>query len=53
MFIADLSYAGAGDAGVALLAQSKLGVLVGSLVSAVLGCILLSKTLPQDLQKQS
>jgi NhaA family Na+:H+ antiporter len=53
MFIADLSYAGAGDAGVALLAQAKLGVLVGSLVSAVLGCILLSKTLPQDLQKQS
>ena len=53
MFIADLSYAGAGDAGVALLAQAKLGVLVGSLVSAVLGCILLSKTLPQDLKKQS
>ena len=53
MFIADLSYAGAGEAGVALLAQSKLAVLVGSLVSAVLGAFLLSRTLPQNLQKQS
>lgn len=49
MFIADLSYAGLGADGAALLAQSKLGVLVGSVVSAVLGCFLLSKTLPKEL----
>ena len=48
MFIADLSYSGAGEAGMALLNQSKLGVLSGSVISAVLGCILLNKTLPKE-----
>ena len=48
MFIADLSYAGAGEAGIALLNQAKLGVLTGSLISALLGCALLNRTLPQD-----
>ena len=48
MFIADLSYAGLGDAGAALLDQAKLGVLVGSVISAVLGCVLLNFTLPKD-----
>ena len=48
MFIADLSYAGLGEAGAALLDQAKLGVLVGSVVSAVLGCILLNFTLPKN-----
>ena len=47
MFIADLSYAGAGAAGAALLDQAKLGVLVGSVIAAVLGCLLLGKTLPE------
>lgn len=47
MFIADLSYAGLGAAGAALLSQAKLGVLCGSVISAVLGCILLNRTLPQ------
>ena len=46
MFIADLSYAGTGQIGETLLAQAKLGVLCGSVISAVLGCILLNKTLP-------
>ena len=50
MFIADLSYAGLGAEGTSLLAQAKLGVLVGSVVSAVLGCILLGKTLPKELK---
>lgn len=50
MFIADLSYAGLGTEGALLLAQAKLGVLVGSVVSAVLGCILLGKTLPKELK---
>ena len=48
MFIADLSYAGLGADGDALLPQAKLGVLVGSVISAVLGCILLHKTLPKE-----
>ncbi|MBQ1178508.1 MAG: Na+/H+ antiporter NhaA [Bacteroidaceae bacterium] len=47
MFIADLSYSGLGDAGTALLGQAKLGVLIGSLLSALLGCLLLHKTLPR------
>ena len=47
MFIADLSYAGLGAEGATLLAQTKLGVLIGSVISAVLGCILLHKTLPK------
>jgi NhaA family Na+:H+ antiporter len=47
MFIADLSYSGLGEAGVALLNEAKLGVLSGSVISALLGCILLNKTLPK------
>ena len=47
MFIADLSYAGLGASGDALLAQAKLGVLCGSVISAILGCILLNRTLPK------
>ena len=48
MFIADLSYAGAGDAGILLLNQAKLGVLCGSVLAAVLGCVLLNLTLPKE-----
>ncbi|MBQ3207058.1 MAG: Na+/H+ antiporter NhaA [Bacteroidales bacterium] len=47
MFIADLSYAGLGATGDALLAQAKLGVLCGSVISAILGCILLNRALPK------
>ena len=47
MFIADLSYAGLGAEGAALLVQAKLGVLFGSVISAVSGCLLLNKTLPE------
>jgi NhaA family Na+:H+ antiporter len=47
MFIADLSYKGV-EGGTALLNQAKLGVLTASVVSAVLGCILLNKTLPKE-----
>lgn len=46
MFIADLSYAGV-EGGPALLNQAKLGVLCGSVIAAVLGCVLLNKTLPK------
>ena len=48
MFIADLSYSGLGADGAALLSQAKLGVLCGSVISAVLGCVLLNKTLPKS-----
>ena len=48
MFIADLSYAELGAEGVALLGQAKLGVLLGSVISAMLGCVLLAKTLPKN-----
>ena len=48
MFIADLSYSGLGEEGLALLNQAKLGVLAGSLISALLGCALLSRTLPKE-----
>ena len=47
MFIADLSYSGLGETGATLLSEAKLGVLCGSVIAAVLGCILLNKTLPK------
>ena len=48
MFIADLSYAGLGADGLAMLDQAKLGVLLGSVVSAIVGSLLLNKTLPKS-----
>ena len=47
MFIADLSYMGIGENGTLLLNQAKLGVLAGSVLSAVIGVICLHMTLPQ------
>lgn len=52
MFIADLSYASVGASGVVMLNQAKLGVLCGSVLSAVLGCLLLNRNLP-PVQKDS
>ena len=43
MFIASLSYA-EGDP---MLNQAKLGIILGSVISAVFGCVLLNKTLPK------
>lgn len=48
IFIADLSYASLGEDGAMLLNQAKLGILCGSLVSAILGCILLNRYLPKE-----
>lgn len=48
MFIADLSYAGVSATGAKLLGEAKLGVLCGSIISAILGCILLNKNLPKE-----
>ncbi len=45
IFIADLSYASL--EGNTLLNEAKLGILCGSIISAILGCILLNKYLPK------
>lgn len=49
MFIADLSYAGLGADAALQLGQAKLGVLLGSVISALLGSILLNKALPKQV----
>mgnify|MGYP003295222188 FL=1 len=50
IFIADLSYASIGAEGTALLNGAKLGILCGSSVSAVIGCILLNRYLPKEAE---
>ena len=47
MFIADLAYSPLGAEGVAMLDRAKLGILVGTVVSALLGALMLNKTLPK------
>lgn len=49
MFIADLSYSGV-DGGAAILDQAKLGIIIGSVLAAVLGCLILNRTLPKEKQ---
>lgn len=51
MFIADLSYMGAGEDGQMLLNQAKLAVLAGSVIAALIGCFMLNKTLPESTEK--
>ena len=46
IFIADLSYAALGS-GTTLLSEAKLGILCGSLISAIVGCLLLNRFLPK------
>lgn len=46
LFIANLSFAGMGVHGADLLNHAKLGIVVGSLVSGILGYLLLGRTLP-------
>ena len=46
IFIADLSYAALGS-GTTLLSEAKLGILCGSLISAIAGCLLLNRFLPK------
>ena len=45
MFIADLSYSGV-ESGAAVLDQAKLGILISSVIAALIGCLMLNKTLP-------
>ena len=47
IFIADLSYASL-SGNTTLLAEAKLGILCGSLISAIVGCVLLNKFLPKE-----
>lgn len=51
IFIADLSYASLPGNGAALLGQAKLGILCGSMISAVIGCVLLHLFLPKAEKK--
>jgi NhaA family Na+:H+ antiporter len=47
IFIADLSYSPLSGIGAELLSQAKLGILCGSFISAIIGCILLQLFLPK------
>ena len=46
LFIANLSFTGQGSEAMVLLNESKLGIVVGSLLSGILGFLLLHKFLP-------
>lgn len=50
MFIADLSYSPLGAQGRELLDSAKLGILCGTIVSAVVGAVLLKRNLPREPQ---
>ena len=49
MFMAALSYPGAEHAD--LLNDAKLGILCGSIVSAIVGCLMLNKFLPKETEE--
>lgn len=46
LFIANLSFGDGGPAGLALLNDAKLGIVVGSLLAGILGYLLLARFLP-------
>lgn len=48
LFIANLSFSGMGEVGTDLLNHAKLGIVVGSLASGILGFILLHRFLPTE-----
>lgn len=47
LFIANLSFGSMGAEGLDLLNHSKLGIVIGSLISGIVGFILLHRTLPK------
>ncbi len=51
IFIADLSYSPLAGKGAELLSQAKLGILCGSTISAIIGCIILHLFLPKKTSK--
>lgn len=53
MFIADLSYSPLGADGKALLDSAKLGILCGTIISALLGAALLKRNLPKAEENQA
>ena len=48
LFIANLSFGDGGPAGLALLNDAKLGIVVGSLLAGIIGYFLLSRYLPRE-----
>ena len=52
MFIADLSYDSTTAAGAELLNDAKLGILAGSILSGLIGWIMLHRTLPHEAQNE-
>jgi NhaA family Na+:H+ antiporter len=50
LFIADLSFGNMGTGSAWLLDHAKLGIVIGSLISGVIGFLMLHKTLPQASQ---
>lgn len=50
LFIANLSFGSMGAEGTDLLNHSKLGIVIGSLLSGIIGFILLHRTLPRTRQ---
>ena len=48
MFIADLAYSPLGADGRQMLDMAKLGILCGTIISALVGALLLGRTLPKE-----
>lgn len=48
MFIADLAYSPLGTDGRQMLDMAKLGILCGTIISALVGALLLGRTLPKE-----
>jgi NhaA family Na+:H+ antiporter len=51
MFIADLAYSPLGEAGRQSLDHAKLGILCGTIIAALVGSLLLNRTLPREEHK--
>lgn len=52
LFIANLSFAGMGDEGRYLLDHSKIGIVIGSVLSGLIGFILLHRFLPKAVDAE-
>lgn len=52
MFIADLAYSPLGADGRTILDHAKLGILCGTIISALVGALLLNRTLPKEEKEQ-
>ncbi len=53
LFIANLSYANVPDVGTDLLNQAKVGIIIGSLLSGLMGYFWLNSTLPKTLDEMA